>query len=100
MQQDRSIREQLVDAGLWDIADLRDPSESDEAANELRGRCEEAFHCKLTITNLKSSTRKTAARHYIYIGGKVGVLAEAVDFPKAICRAAMELHRRFGISSK
>jgi hypothetical protein len=92
MQQDDS-REQLVNAGLWNVDDLRDPSKSEEAANELRIRCEETFHCELTHSGYHGAAD---SNWWVRIMGQSEALAKAGTFPMAMCKAAIELHKRYG----
>ncbi len=87
------IREQLVGAGLWNADDPRDPSKSEVAANELRIRCEETFHCELTHSGFWGAAD---SNWRVRIRGQSDILGEAGNYQTAVCKAAIELHRRHG----
>ena len=90
-----NIREQLIDLGLWDADDARDPSKSEDVARELKTRCEERFRCELR----ESSSQDGSERHYwIKLAPQYDQLAHEHSYAAAMCRAAIELHSRLGSS--
>lgn len=95
--QQNNIREQLVNVGLWNADDPRDPSKSEEAAQELKTRCEETFRCDLRQSGYSGDA--IDSHYWIKMAPEYELLAKASNFPMAMCEAAIELHNRFGSSA-
>ena len=99
-ESEKNIRTQLVGCGLWPDSDSRDPSLDPHAARELQRRCEQRFGVKLRRsfsgrvgTNPMSFGRGEEQSIIELKGGDV--LARSSIFSMTVCKAAVELQRRF-----
>jgi hypothetical protein len=90
-----SIRQQLIDAGLWDADDSRDPTESMDAAWQVVEKMHDAYRCAVVVGFVNP-----AAGDYAYCSIAGGWLeyatfdctasARADTAPLAICHATLK----------
>ena len=85
------FRQQLIAAGLWDINDLRDPSLTPAACDDLELRCQAEFPQAKNWIISYIGIKNDPLPYRIYLSDRTEIFALEATRSRVICQAALRL---------